>query len=113
METDVTTYEFLDAYLPLTIKEKVDLSKAKVEKESYVEDNLKKRLSDIVYSVPYKQSSKDHQDKIFIYTLVEHQSTPDKWIAFRLLKYMILLMERHKAKNEKLPFGHSICCICR
>lgn len=103
METDVATYEFLDTYLPESIKSKVDLKKATVEKESFVEEDLKKRLSDVVYSVPYKKTDSEKQQKVFIYSLIEHQSTSDKWIALRLWKYILLLCERHKDKNEKLP----------
>lgn len=92
--------EFLEAYLLQEMKEKVDISKIKVEKESFVEDNLKRRLSDVIYSVPYK-NNQNHE--ILIYTLLEHQSTSDKWIALRLWKYILLLYERYQEKNNKLP----------
>ncbi|MCW1873354.1 Rpn family recombination-promoting nuclease/putative transposase [Erwinia sp. INIA-01] len=40
----------------------------------------------------------------YIYTLIEHQSTPDRLMAFRLMRYAIAVMQRHlDAGNETLP----------
>jgi len=103
METDVAAFEFLNKYLPSNLKDKLDISNTKVEKESYIEEDLKRRLSDVVYSIPYKNRNSKKGENVFIYSLIEHQSTPDKWIAFRLWKYTMLLCERHKKENGKLP----------
>ena len=46
--------EFLSYYLPKDFKFMIALDSIKVEKESYVEDSLKKRSSDLVYSVKTK-----------------------------------------------------------
>ncbi|PCJ26136.1 MAG: transposase [Rickettsiales bacterium] len=92
--------EFLEDYLPAEIQKSVDLSTINVEPESYVEDTLRKKMSDLVYSVKTKEG-----DDAFIYLLLEHQSSVDYWISFRLQKYMLLLCERHKKNKEpgKLP----------
>lgn len=50
MENPVAAIELLDEYLPADFKENIDLSTLTIEKESYVEESLKRRLSDIVYS---------------------------------------------------------------
>jgi len=98
MENDIAAKEFLNEYLPQEVKDIVDLETIKVQKESYIEPNLTKRLSDIVYSV----NTKDNKDA-FIYVLSEHQSSVDKLMAFRLWKYTLLLAERHIEKKEKIP----------
>lgn len=103
METDVATYEFLDKYLPADLREELDISNAKTEKESYIEEDLKRRFSDVVYSVPYKNKTSKKAEKVLVYTLIEHQSSPDKYIALRLWRYMLLLCERHQKQNDKLP----------
>ena len=54
MENDIAAKEFLNEYLPKEVKDIVDLETIKVQKESYIEPNLTKRLSDIVYSVNTK-----------------------------------------------------------
>ena len=98
MENDIAAKEFLSEYLPQEIKSIIDLNTIKVQRESYIEPNLTKRLSDIVYSV----NTKDNKDA-FIYVLSEHQSSVDHLMAFRLWKYTLLLAERHLEDKGKLP----------
>ena len=98
MEKDIAAREFLDEYLPKDVRNMLDLNSIKVEKESYIEPNLTRRLSDIVYSV----KTKDNKDA-FVYVITEHQSKADPLMAFRLWKYILLLAERHIEKKEKIP----------
>ena len=98
MENPIAAQEFLEEYLPESFKSRIDLSTVKIEKESFVEKNLKKQLSDIILSVKTKNNQ-----KAFVYTLIEAQVNPDYWIAFRLWKYILLLCERHIKNKEKLP----------
>ncbi|MDA9163617.1 Rpn family recombination-promoting nuclease/putative transposase [Rickettsiaceae bacterium] len=98
LENQLAAIEFLDEYMPAEFKEHVDLSTLVVKKESYIESSLKKRFSDIVYSIKTKDN-----DEAFIYCLLEHQSSSDHWMALRLWQYALLLCERHKKKKNKLP----------
>ena len=98
MENPIAAREFLEEYLPESFKTRIDLSTVKIEKESFVEKNLKKQLSDIILSVKTKNNQ-----KAFVYCLIEAQVTPDYWIAFRLFKYILLLCERHIKDKDKLP----------
>ena len=94
----IAAQEFLEYYLPIEFKSLVDLTKIKVEKESFVENDLKRRYSDIIYSVKTKDN-----EKAFVYVLIEAQSTCDHWMALRLWKYMLLLCERHAKDKNRLP----------
>jgi predicted transposase/invertase (TIGR01784 family) len=98
MENPIAAAEFLDEYLPVEFKQQLDLSTVKTEKESFVEKNLTRQLSDIVLSVKTKNN-----EEALVYVLLEHQSTPDYWISFRLWKYVLLLAERHMKGKDKLP----------
>lgn len=98
MENPIAAREFLAEYLPESFKTRIDLSTVKIEKESFVEKNLKKQLSDIILSVKTKNNQ-----KAFVYCLIEAQVNPDYWIAFRLFKYILLLCERHIKDKDKLP----------
>jgi len=108
MSEPVAAREFLEYYLPVSFKNKIDLSSVKIEKESFVTEDLRKRLSDVLYSVSLnknniKDSTNDgnvDNDKAYVYVLIEHQSSSDYWIAFRLWQYMLLLCERHKDANK-------------
>ncbi|GAA5253112.1 Rpn family recombination-promoting nuclease/putative transposase [Candidatus Rickettsia kedanie] len=108
MSEPVAAREFLEHYLPASFKNKINLDSIKIEKESFVTDSLRKRLSDVVYSVSLKKNNiKDsttesaNNDKAYVYVLIEHQSSSDYWIAFRLWQYMLLLCERHKDNLSK------------
>ena len=108
MSEPVAAREFLEHYLPASFKDKINLDSVKIEKESFVTDSLRKRLSDVVYSVSLKHdnlkgatSDNVDNDKAYVYLLLEHQSSSDYWIAFRLWQYMLLLCERHKDANKK------------
>jgi predicted transposase/invertase (TIGR01784 family) len=98
MQEEVAAKEFLEYYLPREFKDLIDLSKIRIEKESFVEEGLKRRLSDIIYSVKTKEN-----EEAFVYVLIESQSTADYWISFRLWKYMLLLLERHMKDKNRLP----------
>ncbi|MCC8483944.1 MAG: Rpn family recombination-promoting nuclease/putative transposase [Rickettsia endosymbiont of Labidopullus appendiculatus] len=103
MGNEIAAQEFLEYYLPNNFKEKIDLSKIKIEQESYIEESLRRKYSDIVYSVKTK-----NDETAFIYVLLDHQSTSDYWMALRLWRYTLLLCERHKKNEDKLPL---ICPI--
>lgn len=98
MSEEVAAREFLTEYLPEGFKDLVDLSQIKIEKESYIEEDLKLKFSDIIYRIRRKDG-----DDAFSYILLEHQSKPDPIIAFRLWKYALLLCERHIKNKGKLP----------
>jgi len=103
MENPSLAREFLEEYLPDEYKQLIDLTTLKPEKETYVEESLRTKLSDMVFSVQMHNKAEDKKYNAFIYTLIEHQSYSDYWIALRLLKYSLLLLERHTIKRNKLP----------
>ena len=67
MAEPLAAKELLEEYLPDNIKAIVDIDTVKVEKESYVEESLRRQLSDLVYSV----KSKNTGENAFIYVLCE------------------------------------------
>ncbi|KJV78123.1 transposase, YhgA-like family protein [Rickettsia rhipicephali str. Ect] len=87
MNDPVTAQEFLEYYLPDDFKSLVDLSKITVEQESYIEESLNKKYSNITYKI-----STNNKEEAFVYVLVEAQSTIDYWTALRLWKYTLYIM---------------------
>lgn len=101
LENPIVARKFFDAHLPASVKTIVDLSSLQIQKESFVERGLKHSISDILFSVKCADSEG------YLYLLTEHQSKPDHFMAFRLLKYMINIMDRHKTlhpRSRNLPF---------
>ncbi len=93
-----TARDFLEVHLPAALRQACDLNTLQLESGSFVEDDLRAYYSDVLYSL------KAGQGDGYIYALIEHQSSPDKQMAFRLMRYAIAAMQRHLAAgNEQLP----------
>ena len=65
----------------------IDFSQLEQQKRSFILDTLHEQESDLLFSVPFKIGSET--DELIIYILIEHQSTVDKSMGFRLLFYMM------------------------
>jgi len=90
--------DFMQLHLPAELRAICDLTTLKLESGSFVEDDLRQFYSDVLYSL--KTSAGDG----YIHVLIEHQSTPDKHMAFRLIRYAVAAMQRHlEAGHKKLP----------
>ncbi|MEQ4530569.1 MAG: Rpn family recombination-promoting nuclease/putative transposase [Mixta sp.] len=90
--------DFMELHLPPELRAICDLTTLKLESGSFVEDDLRQYFSDVLYSL--KTTAGDG----YIHVLIEHQSTPDKHMAFRLIRYAVAAMQRHlEAGHKKLP----------
>jgi len=93
----------MEIHLPAELRAVCDLSTLKQESGSFVEDDLRQYFSDVLYSL--KTTARDG----YIHVLVEHQSTLDKHMAFRLIRYAVAAMQRHlEARHKKLPLVISV-----
>ncbi|EAA9130270.1 Rpn family recombination-promoting nuclease/putative transposase [Salmonella enterica] len=94
-----TARDFLAAHLPQDIRSLVNLDSLRLESGSYVDEQLKEQHSDILYSVKMAQG-----EQCLLYCVVEHQSTEDEMMAWRMTKYTIRAMSDHLNKgHKKLP----------
>ena len=90
--------DFMELHLPAELRALCDLSTLKLESGSFVEDDLRQYFSDVLYSL--KTTAGDG----YVHVLIEHQSSPDRHMAFRLLRYAVAAMQRHlEAGHKKLP----------
>ena len=95
MQNPIAAREMIHTHLPPELLQIIDTESLKLEKESYVEPNLRHRISDVLFSVKFKD-----QDG-YVWALLEHQSRPDKWMAFRLFKYMLNICDHYLKNNPK------------
>ncbi|EAR0811707.1 Rpn family recombination-promoting nuclease/putative transposase [Salmonella enterica] len=94
-----TAQDFLVAHLPQDIRARVRLDTLKLEPGSFVDQKLRELHSDVLYSV---ETAEGHAG--YIYCLVEHQSTADRMMAWRMMRYSMAVMDAHLKKgNETLP----------
>lgn len=65
---------------------------------SFISDTLREQESDMVFSVPFRTPS--HKDDLYIYILLEHQSTIDPIMPFRILFYMCQIWDAQRRELE-------------
>lgn len=93
-----TARDFLDTYLPASLHELCDLDTLKLEPGSFIEEDLRASYSDVLWSL------KTRTGKGYIYALIEHQSSSDVHMAFRMMRYAIAAMQNHlDAGHKTLP----------
>lgn len=94
--------EFFETYLPKDILKVVDLNHLELSSSTYVDEELKGSASDILYKTQMG-------DKPAFLYLLEHQSSQDKLMPFRLLKYMVRIWDQYlsqmkgKKEDKTLP----------
>ncbi len=89
---------FLRAYLPSSVTERLAWKTLALVETSFVDEAMAESESDLLYTVQVKESGQP----VNLYVLFEHQSKPDKWMRFRLLKYMCRIWdESFKAEPDQ------------
>ncbi|WP_192485191.1 MULTISPECIES: Rpn family recombination-promoting nuclease/putative transposase [Cysteiniphilum] len=77
---------------------KLDLKHFKQVPTEFIQHNLRKVVGDVLYMT--KLDGKD----VYLYFLFEHQSSSDELMSFRLLLYVIQIMQQHLQQGySKLP----------
>lgn len=93
-----TARDFLDIHLPAKLRELCDLDTLHLESGCFIEESLKGHSTDVLYSVQMQGNPG------YLHVVIEHQSKPDKKMAFRMMRYSIAAMHRHlEADHDKLP----------
>lgn len=95
MSNLIVAKDFFTAHLPKEFRKAIDLDSLKLEKGSYIDKELKKLISDILYSVNIDGGSG------YLYLLIEHQSKADRMMPFRLLEYTCRIMRRDINNGKK------------
>jgi predicted transposase YdaD len=73
----------LQAYLPEAISREFNWATLTLLDGTFVDEGLRESESDLLYEIEHLSS----HEPVWVYILFEHQSSPDAWMRFRLLKY--------------------------
>ncbi|WP_188052843.1 Rpn family recombination-promoting nuclease/putative transposase [Vibrio harveyi] len=93
-----TAKDFLNIHLPEHIKQICNLDTLQLQSGSFLEEELVPYYSDVLYSMETDSGVG------YVYACLEHQSSPDKHMGFRLMRYAIAAMKQHlDAGNDTLP----------
>jgi len=90
----------LGAVLPPGLAGRLDLGRLAPVPGSFVDEALKWRHSDLLFTAPL-----DGHDA-FVYVLVEHQSSDDPLMAFRVLRYVTRIWDQYEREHpgtRRLP----------
>ncbi|MDQ1351461.1 MAG: hypothetical protein QG657_1763, partial [Acidobacteriota bacterium] len=89
---------FFQEYLPPQIKEKLDFDTLEIVKDTFVDKKLSRYFSDILYKI------QTPRELVYIYLLLDHKSSQEKFVGFQLLKYMVRVWELHFKQNKKVHY---------
>ena len=106
MDDKEVALSFISAHLPPEIVSQIDPNSLVLMKESFIGVNLSEFITDVVYSATI------NNEPGYVYTLMEHQSSPDPLMAFRIYQYALQIidwdLEKQKQANsqreKKLPY---------
>jgi predicted transposase/invertase (TIGR01784 family) len=81
----------------------IDFSRISQINRSFIPDTLREQESDMVFTAPFQTGS--GTDELLIYILIEHQSTVDPIMGFRVLFYMMQIwdFQRREWVSDKVP----------
>ena len=88
--------DFVQGYLPPEVVQVLDLTAFEINKDSFIDSELKEHFSDILYKVGLQNGG-----EAYIYLLFEHKSYPDDNIAFQLLRYMVRIWEQQQQQLKQ------------
>ena len=100
LENPEAARHFLQQYLPKETLKIMNLDTLELQHVTFIDEDFKSSACDVIFRV----NTLEEQD-VYIYALLEHQRKPEKIMPFRLLKYMVRLLDLHltKHKTEFLP----------
>ena len=85
----------LRAHLPPAISRQLRWSTLALQPVGFIDSRLRDSESDLLFLIRRKTDAAP----VWLYVLLEHQSTPDEWLRLRLLKYSIRIWERDRRRH--------------
>jgi predicted transposase/invertase (TIGR01784 family) len=85
--------EFFQSHLPDIVKQTIDFESLYLHPETFVNKELRFTSADVLYEVRIAQQES------YIYVLSEHQRNPEPLMPFRVLQYIVAIMEQHRKQH--------------
>lgn len=86
--------EFFETKLPADLLASIDLNNLDMQSGSYVDDMRQESIADILY----KTTIAGHEG--YLYLIVDHQSTPDQLMPFRVLRYTCNIIAKYLSDHK-------------
>ena len=79
----------LQTTLPPDVRDSFDWTTLALRSGTFIDEELRESQSDLLFQVDQTASGQP----VSMYVLLEHQSSPDRWIRLRLLRYLCRIWE--------------------
>ena len=96
--------DFIQHHFPKKISQALNTKSLKLLQQSFIKKDLQEHFSDLVFSC--KLADKP----AYLTLLIEHQSSPDKMMAFRIHQYLFGLLSNYRKQhpNKLLPAVYAL-----
>lgn len=88
---------FLQVHLPEMVSQALTWPTLKILEGSFIDEDLRSSEADLLYEVEHVSG----EQSIWLYVLLEHQSTSDRWMRLRLLKYCCRIWEMNLKERPR------------
>ena len=86
-------------FLPAKLLRRMDLSTIELQPDHFIDPRLGWRATDLLFRIRIDGRN------AFLYIVLEHQSTVDRWMAWRQMRSVVLIWDKgDDPKRTKLPF---------
>ena len=95
----------IEMHLPADLVQILDLDSLELQKDSFVDDELRDSYSDMLYSIRLsgRFSGQDGEPvEGQVYLLLEHKSQSDPMTCFQMLRYIVRIWEQRLRKGQSL-----------
>ena len=93
--------DLIQTHLPLNLVQLLDLHSLELQKDSFIDEDLRQSFSDLLYSVQLAGAN-DPPIEGQVYLLFEHKSQSDPMTCFQLLRYIVRIWEQRLRKGQSL-----------
>jgi len=99
LENPEVMRECIKTHLPPDLAARMQLDTLEQQKGTFISQEYRTHRTDVLYRVQV-----DNKDA-YLYLLIEHQSTVDSWMPFRMFCYMVRVLEWQHKKNQNQPLA--------
>jgi predicted transposase/invertase (TIGR01784 family) len=95
----------IEMHLPADLVQILDLDSLELQKDSFIDDELRDSYSDMLYSIRLsgRLSGQDGEPiEGQVYLLLEHKSQSDPMTCFQMLRYIVRIWEQRLRKGQSL-----------
>ncbi|MFN6304864.1 MAG: Rpn family recombination-promoting nuclease/putative transposase, partial [Planctomycetota bacterium] len=96
--------DLIQTHLPADLVSAMDLDSLELQKDSFIDEDLRQSFSDLLYSARFIEPDGQPIEGQ-VYLLFEHKSQSDPMTCFQLLRYIVRIWE------QRLRNGQSLCPV--